>query len=118
MTLVEQTLAQALLLAGQMEEPQELLLELFCGSAVTNMSARLREGLTPDDCRAAFVAAGALYALAALTETDAVAGLQRVQIGDVTLVSGGTSAASRCLRKQADLIISPYCVDSFSFRGV
>lgn len=118
MTLVEQTLAQALLLAGQIDQSQQPLLELFCSSAVTNLIARLRQGLTPDDCRAAFVAAGALYALAALTETDAVAGLQRMQIGDVTLVPGGTSAATRCLRKQADLIMAPYCVDNFSFRGV
>ena len=118
MTLVEQTLAQAVMLAGTLDEQQERLLELFCQSAVTNLSARMQEGLTPEDCKAAFVAAGALYALAALTETDAVAGLQRVQIGDVTLVSGGTSAATRCLRHQADLIISPYCTDSFLFRGV
>lgn len=118
MTLVEQTLAQALLLAGQIDTSQEALLELFCRSAVTHITARLRQGLTPEDCRAAFVAAGALYALAALAETDPVAGMQRMQIGDVTLVPGGTSAATRCLRKQADLIISPYCVDCFVFQGV
>ena len=118
MTLVEQTLAQALLLAGSVDTAQEQLLKLFCASAVTNISARLRKGLTPEDCRASFVAAGALYALAALAETDPVAGMQRMQIGNVTLVPGGTSAATRCLRKQADLIISPYCVDCFSFRGV
>lgn len=118
MTLVEQTRAQALLLAGQVDETQQPLLELFCSSAVTNLTVRLRQGLTPDDCKAPFVAAAALYALAALTETDPVAGMQRVQIGDVTLMPGDTSAASHCLRKQAELIIFPYCVDGFSFRGV
>jgi hypothetical protein len=118
MTLVEQTVAQAAMLAGALEETQQQLLELFCQSAVTHLTARLQTGLTPDDCRAAFVAAGALYALAALTETDAVSGMQRVQIGDVTLVPGETSAASRCLRRQADMILSPYCVESFLFRGI
>ena len=118
MTLTNQTLAQALLLAGQMDEQQEKLLELFCISAVTQLTARLRPGVTPDDCKAAFVASCALYALAAFTETDPVEGMQRVQIGDVTLTTGGTDAAVRCLRKQADMIISHYCEDNFAFRGV
>ncbi len=118
MNLVEQTFAQAVLLSGVDDEKQEQLLELFCRSAVTNLTARLREGLTPEDCKADFVAAGALYALAALSETDPVAGMQRMQIGDVTLVPGGASAASRCLRSQANLMMSPYCKDNFSFRGV
>lgn len=118
MTLTEQVFAQAVLLSGVEEAQQEKLLELFCRSAVTNLTARLREGLTPEDCKADFVAAGALYALAALSETDTTAGMQRVQVGDVTLVPGDASAASRCLRKQANMMMAPYCVDSFAFRGV
>ena len=35
-----------------------------------------------------------------------------------SLTTGGRDAAVRCLRKQADMIISPYCEDNFSFRGV
>ncbi len=118
MTLTEQVFAQAVLLSGVEEGQQAQMLELFCRSAVTNLTARLREGLTPDDCKADFVAAGALYALAALSETDEVAGIERIQLADVTLVPGNASAASRCLRRQADMMMAPYCVDSFSFRGV
>ncbi len=118
MTLVEQTCAQAVLLAGTVTETQQQLLELYCRSAVTNLTARLQEGLTPDDCKADLVAAGALYALAALSETDELANLQRVQVGDVTLIPGGVSASTRCLRKQADMLISPYCVDNFAFRRI
>lgn len=118
MTLVEQIRAQAELLAGTVSESQEQLLELFCRSAATNLTARLQEGLTPDDCRADLVAAGALYALAALSETDETANLQRVQVGDVTLIPGGVSASTRCLRKQAEILIGPYCVDNFAFRRV
>lgn len=118
MTLNEQVYAQAVLLSGAVEQSQENLLRLFSQSAVTGIKRRLREGLTAEDCKADFVAAGALYALAALSETDPAGNMERVQFGDVTLVSGGISAASRCLRRQADLIIGPYCQDVFVFRGV
>lgn len=57
------------------------------------IQTQLREGLTPADCKADFVAAGALYALAALSEADGANGMQRVQVGDVTLVASDTSAA-------------------------
>ncbi len=118
MILTEQVFAQAVLLSGVEEERQSKMLEVFCQSAVINLTLRLREGLTPDDCKADFVAAGALYALAALSETDEVASIERIQLADVTLVPGNTTAASRCLRRQADMMMAPYCVDSFSFRGV
>lgn len=118
MTLIEQVYAQAMLLIGSIESSRESLLRLFCQSAVTGLQQRLREGLTAEDCKAEFIAAGALYALAALEETDPAMGMERVQFGDVTLVPGGRSAASRCLRRQADTIIDPYCRDNFVFQGV
>lgn len=118
MTLVEQVYAQTVMLSGAVESSQEKLLELFCQSAVVGIEQRLREGITPEDCKADFIAAGALYALAALAETDTASNVERIQFADVTLVPGGTSAASRCLRRQADMIISPYCKDGFVFRGV
>lgn len=118
MTLAEQVHAQAMMLIGQAEPEQEQLLRIFCRSAVAGIVNRLREGLMPEDCKADLVASGALFALAALEETDRTANLERLQLGDVTMVRGGTSAASRCLRRQAELIISPYCRDDFVFRGV
>lgn len=118
MMLDDQVYAQTLLLAGAVESEREETLRVLCRSAVTGLSQRLREGLTAEDCKADFIAAAALYALAALTEIDQTANMERVQFGDVTLVSGDTSAASRCLRKQADIIIEPYCRDRFLFRGV
>lgn len=118
MTLTQQVYAQTVLLAGTVEQEREPLLELLCQSAVVGLTRRLREGLTPEDCKADFVAAGALYALAALAETDEAANVARLQFGDITLVRGGANAAARCLRYQADFIISPYCVDAFVFRGV
>lgn len=118
MTLTEQTYAQAVLLSGIEGERQTELLRVFCQSAVSQLTARLRDGLSPEDCKADFVAAGALYALAALSEVDDISNMERIQIADVTLQPGSSSAAARCLRNQANLMICPYLKENFSFRGV
>ena len=52
MTLTEQVYAQAALLAGDLDERQTNLLKLLCGASVSSLTARLREGLTPEDCKA------------------------------------------------------------------
>lgn len=118
MNLSEQIFAQAMLLAGSIDNRQEALLRLLCGGAASGLTARLRDGITPQDCKADFIAAASLYALAALSETDEMAQVESFTAGDVTVRKGNSSAASQCLRYQADLIISPYTKDSFSFRGV
>lgn len=117
MTLTQQVFAQALLLAGKEGSVNEALLEVFCQSAVASLTAQLREGLVPDDCKADFIAAASLYALAALSETDEMARLEQIQVGDVTMRRGG-SAAAACLRNQARLMMSPYLQDGFAFLGV
>jgi len=118
MNLTQQIFAQAVMLAGQIEPRQEALLRLLCASAEASLRVRLRDGIRPEDCKADFVAAASLYALAALSETDETANLESFTAGDVTVRKGSSSAASRCLRYQADLMISPYSKDRFAFRGV
>lgn len=118
MTLPEQIYAQAVLLSGGIADGQEHILQALCRSACANLSSRLRPGLGPEDCRADFLAAGALYALAALSEIDTEGQMEYVKAGDVTLRRRGGSAAANCLRNQAELMISPYLADRFSFRGV
>lgn len=115
MTLTEQVFAQALLLAGDPEPRQEELLKLLCSGAVNSLTARLREGLRPEDCLADFVASASLYALAALS---AQGDMERIVAGDVTLQRSSSDAAANCLRYQAEVIIAPYLKDNFSFRGV
>ena len=68
MILTEQVYAQALLLAGGLEKQQEELLKVLVTGTCSSLAARLRQGLTPDDCRADFIAAASLYALSALAE--------------------------------------------------
>lgn len=117
MMLADQVYAQAVLLAG-VEAEQEAILQMFCRSAVAGLKARLRDGVTTEDCKADFVAAASLYALAALSEADEVDNLSQIQIGDVTLRRDKGSAAARCLRKQAELIMFPFVQDGFGFRRV
>lgn len=118
MTLAEQVFAQAVVLSGGITAAKEPMLQVLCQSAVNSLTARLRSALSPEDCKADFIAAASLYALAALSEVDEVGNLERMQIGDVTMVRRSQSPASACLRSQAALMMGPYLADGFSFRGV
>ena len=50
MTLKEQVYAQAALLAGQLETQQADMLNVLCTAATASLTARLKEGLRPEDC--------------------------------------------------------------------
>ena len=118
MMIAEQIYTQALLLAGEIPEKEKQLLQILCRGASSALAVRLREGLKPEDCKADFIAAASLLALASLNSVDETKQLEVFQAGDMTLRRGKGDAASNCLRNQAQLIIAPYLQDSFSFRGV
>ncbi len=118
MMLTEQIYAQALLLAGQLEQKQTELLKLLCQGANNSLTNRLRDGLKPEDCKADFVAAASLFALAALSSVDEESNVEMFQVGDLSMRRKSADAASNCLRNQAELMIAPYLKDSFTFLGV
>ena len=119
MTLRDQVFAQAALLAGQLESDQREILGALCTAATASLSARLKEGLRPEDCKADFIAAASLFALAALNSVTDTGTLEQISAGDLTIRKGGSGdAASNCLRNQAELMIAPYLKDRFSFMGV
>ena len=120
MTLTEQVYAQAALLAGDLDERQTNLLKLLCGASVSSLTARLREGLTPEDCKADFIAAASLLALAQMNGVVGDAQVEEFTAGGLTVRQGSDhrDAASQCLQRQAELMIAPYLRDGFSFRGV
>lgn len=117
MTLIDQVYAQAVLLS-EVDAQSEALLRLLSRSAVAGLKHQLREGVNVDDCKADFVAAASLYALAALSEADETKNLSQLQIGDVTVKRGSGSAAAKCLRKQAELIMYPFVEGNRAFRRV
>ena len=120
MKLTDQVLAQALLLAGPLEERQQLVLGALCHSAASSLKSRLRDGLTAEDCKADFVAAASLLALAALASVSEEAPVEQIAVGDFSIRKGALThdAASHSLKAQAELMIAPYLKDSFAFLGV
>lgn len=118
MSLTEQIFAQALVLIQDSTEVNQSLLEVFCRGAENALRQKLREELSPDDCKADFVAAASLLALAALSETDEEAQLEQIVVTDLTLRRRSTDSAACCLRYQAEVIMAPYMKDSFAFLGV
>ena len=119
MTLREQVYAQAALLAGQLETEQADMLSVLCTAATASLAARLKDGLRPEDCKADFIAAASLFALAALNGVKDSGALEQISAGDLTLRrSGNSDTASNVLHNQAELMIVPYLKDRFSFVGV
>ena len=119
MTLREQVYAQAALLAGQLETERADMLSVLCTASTVSLAARLKDGLRPEDCKADFIAAASLFALAALNGVKDDTSLEQISAGDLTIRrSGNSDAASNVLRNQAELMIAPYLKDSFSFMGV
>jgi len=120
MMTVQQVLTHALHLAGELTEQQSLMLEVLCNASTSALKARLREGLTPDDCGSDFVTAAALMALAALENVSKDVPMEQITAGDFTIRKGSVShdAAADCLRSQAEQIMAPYLMDRFSFQGV
>lgn len=118
MTLAQQVYAQATLMSEQQDTQQQELLRLLCQSVTSTLTARLRDGLTPADCKADFIAAASLYALSAMATVSGSTDVEKFQAGDMTVTCRSSDAASKCLFNQAELIISPYLKRSFSFRGV
>ena len=118
MSLTDQIVPQACLLAGRLDDRDAELLRLLCQAAASSLASRLRPGLTPEDCRADFVAAASLFALAFMSQVAGDTNLEEVKVGDVTLKRKDADTASRCLHSQATLIIAPYLQDRFSFQGV
>ena len=118
MSLVEQIYAQALVLTQDSTDMNLPMLEVLCRSAENSLRQKLREGITPEDCKAEFVAAASLLALAALSEQDDVAQMEQIHAGDLTLRRGSPDSAACCLRYQAEVMMAPYLQDKFAFMGV
>ena len=120
MSLIDQIHAQALLLAGELTQRQAHVLAALCHGAASSLESRLRDGLTPDDCKADFIAAASLLALAAMNSVTGEESAEQITVGDfaVRTSKSKSDAASNCLRAQAELMIAPYLKDRFTFLGV
>ncbi len=115
----EQVYSQAVLLAGNLDGNQRALLKVLCSAAASSLELRLREGLTPQDCGADFVAAASLLAVAALNSGQEER-VEEFKAGDLSVKQGATvkQSASRSMERQAMQVMAPYLKDRFAFLGV
>ena len=107
MTVSDQVLNQAELLAGEMDER----LRLLCAVTVGSLSRQLRDGLTPEDIREDFVAVASLLAYARWSRGQEV---QEFRAGDLTVKKGQAGNPEG----EALALLAPYLKPGFAFLGV
>ena len=107
MTVSDQVLNQAELLAGEMDER----LRLLCAVAEKQLSRQLRDGVTPEDIREDFGAAGGLLACARWSRGR---GAQEFRAGDLTVKKGQAGNPEG----EALALLAPYLKPGFAFLGV
>ena len=100
------------------EDWDEELVQRMCQVAQTQLTARLRPGVTAEDCGGAFPIAAAWMALSALYAGGAAEEVESFSAGDLTIRTGG-GGRSLALEEQAGKLMAPYCRETaFAFRGV
>lgn len=101
---------------GDVEETERAALKLLCQAAEAELRGQLREGIRPEDCEPAFLAAAAWVALAGLYAGRS-AGVSSFSAGDLTIHQEGGEGAA--LLAHAKRVMAPYRADGgFSFQGV
>lgn len=111
-------LAQVLMEVAPSEEER---LENLCTVAVTDLTSRLKAGVTAEDCSPAFTLAAAWLALSFLSAGEGVHGVDALSAGEISLQRENSTALERSqgLRRKSDLLMTPYLTDcDFCFMGV
>ena len=107
MTIIDQVLNQAELLAGEMDER----LRLMCTVTVGSLSRQLREETAPEDIREPFVTAASLMAYARWSRGRDI---QEFRAGDLTVKKGQIGD----FQGEALALLAPYLKSGFVFLGV
>lgn len=100
------------------ESGEDAALRASCKAAEAMLAAQLRGGVSPEDCRESFVCAAAWNALAGYRAADAGEDFQSFSMADVSVSRGSGDAAATALRRQAEILMAPWCQGGFAFRGV
>jgi len=110
------TIARCFLSRPLTEEQEEVLIHL-CTGAVDHWKARLRDDLTPEDCRGAFLTACAWTALSCLAPALEAGAPRAFTAGDLSVSLGSSGWAQ--LARQAEALMADYTRDGgFVFREV
>ena len=99
----------------------EELLQRLCRISAAQWQARLKAGVTPEDCREVFICAAAGY----FTQQSAASwNIESFTVGDVSVkTASGEKTAQQTpvqrLTQQAQLLMRPFCrAEDFAFVGV
>lgn len=94
-------------------------LETICAAAEAELAARLKDGISAEDCGDVFVTAAAFIAIAMTAELRSVSdGIESYSAGNVS-VRKKDGASSKVLRERAESIMAQYTTDGgFCFMGV
>lgn len=102
-------------LSVRLSETEDERLLPICAAVYENLLARLKSGVTADDCREAFVLSGALYSLSMLKNLDSL-DLSSFDAGSLKVSFRGKSGDG--FEQMAQQLIAPWCGDDFAFCGV
>lgn len=111
------------LCGGKLSDESERVLEAFCAAAASELEAKLRQNVKPDDISELFVTAAGMLALALCMEleTGGAGDISAFKAGNlsVNFRSGESNCSAASLRKAAENILSAYLEgEGFSFLGV
>ena len=103
---------------GAAEDEEELLLPLI--QAVTSaLEGRLKTGVTPADCGAAFPLAAAMVAMDGLDRASGSSRVASFTAGDVSIRTSEGGGQSQSRTAQAERLMAPWLGETgFAFRGV
>ena len=107
-------LVKSLVSEGRAQSP---MLECLCRAACQRLDARLKAGMSPEDCGDAYLTAAVWLVLSGLDAGSAAEGVKKFSAGDLTVEreSGGGDR----LEARAWALMKPYLRDDgFVFRGV
>ena len=104
----------------------EELLQRLCRISAAQWQARLKAGVTAEDCRTVFVCTAAWMAVVGIYAQKSVTGwnIESFTVGDVSVkTASGEKTAQQTpvqrLTQQAQLLMRPFCrAEDFAFVGV
>ena len=104
----------------------EELLQRLCRISAAQWQARLKAGVTPEDCREVFICAAAWSAAAGYATQQSAASwnIESFTVGDVSVKTTGLENTSQMsapqkLEWQARMLMRPFCrPEGFAFVGV
>lgn len=118
---MNETIFELARMAAGAGEAEETLLEALCAAAETMWTARLRRGVTAEDCGTAFACAAAFTAAADFTagRRGRAASFTAGEISVKAPAAADEAAKAALLRQTAERLMAPYAEpEDFCFRGV